>query len=190
MATTVSSSRIWNGLKVDETTDLYSGKIQLTSGSSDVLASSSDFNWQVDDLERFTRLYNNRAKGIPQLTTTAFEKTFYNSATKLFNDDRAAILNTSSYYSSVKDAQTLQSHFVDTQKIPGLQHPITGQVVNQDGSVTSGNPFGTPSAFLKNGVPNTSFYSDPNIGLEIKSLDQSLNQSPPTSSLPSATPLR
>jgi len=186
MATTVSSSRIWNGLKVDETTDLYSGKIQLTSGSSDVLASSSDFNWKVDDLERFTRLYNNRAKGIPQLTTTAFEKTFYNSATKLFNDDRAAILNTSSYYSSVKDAQTLQSHFVDTQKIPGLQHPITGQVVNQDGSVTSGDPFGTPSAFLKNGVPNTSFYSDPNIGLEIKSLDQS----PPTSSLPSATALR
>jgi hypothetical protein len=186
MATTVSSSRIWNGLKVDETTDLYSGKIQLTSGSSDVLASSSDFNWKVDDLERFTRLYNNRAKGIPQLTTTAFEKTFYNSATKLFNEDRAAVLNTTSNYASVKDAQNLQAYFVDTQKVPGLQHPITGQVVNQDGSVTSGNPFGSPAAFLKDGVPNTGFYSDPNIGLEIKSLDQS----PPTSSLPSATALR
>ena len=192
MATTVSSSRIWNGLKVDETTDLYSGKIQLTSGSSDVLASSSDFNWKVDDLERFTRLYNNRAKGIPQLTTTAFEKTFYNTATQLFNDDRAAILNTTSNYASVKEAQNLQAYFVDTQKVPGLQHPITGQVVNQDGSVTSGNPFGSPAAFLKDGVPNTGFYSDPNIGLKVGELGNGAEFAPdPAASAPaSAAPLR
>ena len=166
MATTVSSSRIWNGLKVDETTDLYSGKIQLTSGSSDVLASSSDFNWQVDDLERFTRLYNNRAKGIPQLTTTAFEKTFYNSATQLFNEDRAAVLNTTSNWPSATEAYTLQTHFVETQKIPGLQHPITGQVVNQDGSVTDQNPYGTPLQFLQNGIPITSLYTDANFDLK------------------------
>jgi len=192
MATTVSSSRIWNGLKVDETTDLYSGKIQLTSGSSDVLASSSNFNWQVDDLERFTRLYNNRAKGIPQLTTTAFEKTFYNTATQLFNDDRAAILNTTSNYASVKEAQNLQAYFVDTQKVPGLQHPITGQVVNQDGSVTSGNPFGSPAPFLKDGVPNTGFYSDPNIGLKVGELGNGAEFAPdPAASAPaSAAPLR
>ena len=192
MATTVSSSRIWNGLKVDETTDLYSGKIQLTSGSSDVLASSSDFNWKVDDLERFTRLYNNRAKGISQLTTTAFEKTFYNSATKLFNDDRAAILNTTSNYASVKEAQNIQAYFVETQKVPGTQHPITGQVVNQDGSITDGNPFGTSSAFLKDGVPDTGFYSDPNIGLKVGELGNGAEFAPDvTAGAPSsATPLR
>ena len=152
MATTIASSRIWNGLKVDETTYIETGKIELNSTGGSLLASSSDYNWEIEDTELFTRLYNNRARYQAQLTTTEFEKTFFNEGKNLFNVDRAAVLNDKSNYSNLIAADNNQLQFFNN-KIPGLQHPITGQVVNNDGSFTDGNPFGQPPQSLNNGVP-------------------------------------
>jgi len=152
MATTIASSRIWNGLKVDETTYTETGKIELNSTGGSLLASSSDYNWEIEDTELFTRLYNNRARYQAQLTTTEFEKTFFNEGKDLLNSLHSQFQILNSNYSNLIAADNNQLQFFN-KKIPGLQHPTTGQVVNNDGSFTDGNPFGQPPQSLNNGVP-------------------------------------
>ena len=170
MATTIASSRIWNGLKVDEVTYTETGKIELNSTGGSLLASSSDYNWEIENTELFTRLYNNRARYSAQLTTTEFEKTFYNEGRLLFNADRAEILNDNVNYSNLTAAENNRTQFFKNG-IPGLQNPVTGQVVNNDGSVTEGNPFGSTPGFLANGTPSQfGSASFPNDDLIIASL--------------------
>ena len=153
MATTIASSRIWNGLKVDEVTYTETGKIELNSTGGSLLASSSNSDWEIEDTELFTRLYNNRARYSAQLTTTEFERTFYNEGRPLFNIDRAAVLNDNTNYSNLTAAENNRTQFFKNG-IPGLQNPVTGQVVNNDGTFTDGNPFGLPPQSLNNGVPS------------------------------------
>jgi hypothetical protein len=152
MATTIASSRIWNGLKVDEVTYTETGKIELNSTGGSLLASSSDYNWEIENTELFTRLYNNRARYSAQLTTTEFERTFFNEGRPLFNADRAEILNNNVNYSNLTAAENNRTQFFNN-KIPGLQNPLDGRLVNQDGTFTDQNPFGATPGFLANGTP-------------------------------------
>ena len=167
MATSIQSSRIWNGLKVDEVTYTETGKIELNSTGGSLLASSSNSDWEIEDTELFTRLYNNRARYSAQLTTTEFEKTFYNEGRPLFNIDRAAVLNDNTNYSNLTAAENNRTQFFKNG-IPGLQNPVTGQVVNNDGTFTNGNPFGLPPQSLNNGVPSQfGTYAFPNDHLKV-----------------------
>ena len=167
MATSIQSSRIWNGLKVDEVTYTETGKIELNSTGGSLLASSSNSDWEIEDTELFTRLYNNRARYSAQLTTTEFEKTFYNEGRPLFNIDRAAVLNDNTNYSNLTAAENNRTQFFKNG-IPGLQNPVTGQVVNNDGTFTDGNPFGLPPQSLNNGVPSQfGTYAFPNDQLKV-----------------------
>jgi hypothetical protein len=170
MATSIQSSRIWNGLKVDEVTYTETGKIELNSTGGSLLASSSNSDWEIEDTELFTRLYNNRARYSAQLTTTEFEKTFYNEGRPLFNLDRAAVLNDNTNYSNLTAAENNRTQFFKNG-IPGLQNPVTGQVVNNDGTFTNGNPFGLPPQSLNNGVPSQfGTYAFPNDHLKVGSI--------------------
>ena len=45
--------------------------------------------------------------------------------------------------------------------VPGMKNPVTGQYVNQDGSITSSNPFSNdPSTVIDSNNPNTGGVND------------------------------
>ena len=171
----IQSSRIWNGLKVDEYTNTETAEIQLrqssTSGEGDLLAKSFNSDWELVDTNKFVRLYNNRARYSEQLTTTQFEKEFFNNGRPLFNEDRALVLNNVDNYGGLTLADNNRTQFFNNG-VPGLQNPTTGQVVNNDGTVTGQNPFGQTPGFLANGTPTQyGTFAFPNDQLTIGSQD-------------------
>lgn len=155
----IDTSRLYFGLKVNEETDTLTGKMNLKSTGGTLLASSSDYNWKIEDLETFTRVYNNRAKGIPQLTTAAFEKDFFNNGRPLFNGDRASVIGNVANYTDTKAFQTASLGLFNN-KVPGAQNPFTGQFVTNDGFFTDGNPFGIPEGSLTDGFPSNFGYTE------------------------------
>ena len=165
----IKTTRIWNGLKVDEYTDTDTGAMELRQSNQDekgtLLASSSNFEWKIEDSDLFLRLYNDRTPFTTKLTKDEFDQLFYNMGIDLFNEDRANILNDISNYNSVDEAKQRQTSFVQSTKIPGVQDPVTKQVVNKNGTVTSGNPFGLdPTSNTRGGIPsNADFDLRPNV---------------------------
>ena len=140
------SSRIWDSLKVDEITDTNTAKIELRQSSNSssqgkLLAESTDSNWTITDSELFTQLYNSSLSGTEQLTVDQFTEKFYLEGVPLFNEDRALILNDAIKYESPLQAETLQTHYSTEQMIPYVVNPTTGQVVNNNGTVTDFNPY-------------------------------------------------
>ena len=135
------SSRIWDSLKVDEITDTSTGKMQLYSSQGKLLAESTDSNWTITDSELFTQLYNSSLSGTEQLTVDQFTEKFYLEGVTLFNEDRELILNDATKYESPLQAETLQTHYSTEQMIPYVVNPTTGQVVNNNGTVTDYNPY-------------------------------------------------
>ena len=152
------SSRIWGSLKVDEITDTSTGKMQLYSSQGKLLAESTDSNWTITDSELFTQLYNSSLSGSEQLTVDQFTEKFYLEGVPLFNEDRALILNDTTKYESPLQAETLQTYYSTEQMIPYVVNPTTGQVVNNNGTVTDFNPYSAQPQFLSDAPVN--FLSD------------------------------
>jgi len=149
------SSRIWGSLKVDEITDTSTGKMQLYSSQGKLLAESTDSNWTITDSELFTQLYNSSLSGTEQLTVDQFTEKFYLEGVPLFNEDRALILNDTTKYESPLQAETLQTYYSTEKMIPYVVNPTTGQVVNNDGTVTDFNPYAAQPQFLSDGAVNS-----------------------------------
>ena len=60
----IKTTRVWDGLTVDEYTDTATGKIDVrVAGGDTVLATSSNSQWTIVDLSGFTSLYNARPGG-------------------------------------------------------------------------------------------------------------------------------
>ena len=152
------SSRIWDSLKVDEITDTSTGKMQLYSSQGKLLAESTDSNWTITDSELFTQLYNSSLSGSEQLTVDQLTEKFYLEGVPLFNEDRALILNDTTKYESPLQAETLQTYYSTEQMIPYVVNPTTGQVVNNNGTVTDFNPYSAQPQFLSDAPVN--FLSD------------------------------
>ena len=162
----VKTTRIWNGLKVDEFTNTETGKMELrefsnTSAQGTLLASSPNFSWTIDNSDLFLRLYNSRTPFSSKLTGDEFEQLFYNDGRKLFNDDRASVLNNDNSYNTVELAYDKKISFVQLVKVPGVQDPKTGQVVNNNGTLTSSNPFAVSNTPSNKGVPTVNSYYQP-----------------------------
>lgn len=139
----IKTTRVWDGLTVDEYTDTSTGKIEIRpAGGDTVLATSSNSQWTTVDLVGFTSLYNAREGARVELDTDEFEDVFVETGIPLFNEDRANILNNNSSYESAEIAQNNRTQFAQANRIPGVIDPTTGQLVNQDGSITDGDPFG------------------------------------------------
>ena len=162
----VKTTRIWNGLKVDEFTNTETGKMELrefsnTTAQGTLLASSPNFGWTIDNSDLFLRLYNSRTPFSSKLTGDEFEQLFFNDGRKLFNDDRASVLNNSGSYSTVELAYDKKISFVQSVKVPGVQDPKTGQVVNNNGTLTSSNPFAVSNTPNGKGTPTVNSYYQP-----------------------------
>ncbi len=148
------SSRIWGFLKVDEITDTDTGKVQLYSTKGKLLAESTDSNWTITDSELFTQLYNSSLSGSEQLTVDQLTEKFYLEGVPLFNEDRALILNDTTKYESPLQAEQLQTHYSTKQMVPYVVNPTTGQVVNNNGTVTNFNPYSAQPQTLTSGPVN------------------------------------
>lgn len=139
----IKTTRVWDGLTVDEYTDTSTGKIEIrVAGGDTVLASSSNSQWTIDDEVGFTSLYNARPGARVELDTDEFEEVFQDTGVPLFNEDRANILNNERNYSAADVALNNRTQFAQVNRIPSVIDPTTGQLVNQDGSITDSDPFG------------------------------------------------
>ena len=137
----IKTTRVWNGLPVEETTDTDTGVVELRSGSflgtqGDLLATGDGKGkWSYNDQAGFRRRYNNkqRTQGKTTLTQEDFNKKFCTEGTKIFNNDRAAVLNNSENYSGVSQAVRNQVAFAENG-IAGVKNPETGEKNNSQGS--------------------------------------------------------
>lgn len=141
----VKTTRVWDGITLNEFTDTSTGTITLKSPSGVTLASSEDNSWVTEDLTSLTRLYNNAKFGSriqTELTEAQVKKEFYNQGIKLFNEDRASVLNNTSNYNSNTESDNNRSAFF-VKKIPGVIQPTTKRSITSQGGLTSINSFGT-----------------------------------------------
>ena len=163
----IKTTRVWDGLTVDEYTDTATGKIEVrVAGGDTVLATSSNSQWTIVDLSGFTSLYNARPGARVELEPDEFEEVFQESGVPVFNEDRSNILNQDTNYESADVAQNNRTQFAQVNRIPGVIDPTTGQLVNQDGSITDGDPFGEvgDTQTLIDGAPSstTDGFQNPN----------------------------
>ena len=139
----VKTTRVWNGLPVEETTDTDTGVIELRSGSfgtqGDLLATGDGKGkWSYNDQAGFRRRYNNkqRTQGKPTISQENFNKKFFTDGIKLFNNDRAAVLNNKDNYADVTTTLRNQTSFSENG-IPGVFNPETGLKNNSDGKTVA-----------------------------------------------------
>ena len=137
----IKTTRVWNGLPVEETTNTDTGVVELRSGSflgiqGDLLATGdAKGKWSYNDQAGFRRRYNNkqRTQGKPDLTQENFNKKFFTDGIKLFNNDRAAVLNNKDNYADVTTTLKNQASFSENG-IPGVFNPETGLKNNSQGN--------------------------------------------------------
>ena len=136
----VKTTRVWNGLPVEEYTDVSTGVIELRSGSflgtqGDLLATGDNTGkWSYNDQEGFRRRYNNkqRTQGKPDLTQEEFNKKFFTDGTKIFNNDRANVLNTLTNYDTYEIFENNTAAYATTG-VPGVKNPEDGTINNSEG---------------------------------------------------------
>jgi len=141
----IKTTRVWNGLPVDEITNTATGVVELYSqptrgamGSSTpgtLFATGNDKGkWSYNDQAAFRRGYNNkqRTQGKPTLTQEDFNKKFFTEGTKIFNNDRANVLNTETNYET-KELFNSKTSAYSTNGIPGVKNSETGDKNNSNG---------------------------------------------------------
>ena len=136
----VKTTRVWNGLPIEEYTDTSNGVIELRSSSflgsqGDLLATGNGKGkWSYDDQAGFRRRYNNKQKtlGKPTISQEEFNTLFFTEGTKLFNNDRAAVLNNNENYSGESEAVRNQQSFAENG-LADVRNPSTGEVNNSQG---------------------------------------------------------
>jgi len=131
----VKTTRVWNGLPVEETTDTDTGVVELRSQGDLLATGDAKGKWSYNDQAGFRRRFNNkqRSQGKPTLTQEEFNKKFFTEGTKIFNNDRAAVLNNDENYSGISGAIRNQVSFSENG-IPGVKNPETGEKNNSQGN--------------------------------------------------------
>ena len=142
--TVIKTTRVWDGITLNEFTDTSTGSITVKSTSGVTLASSVDNTWVIEDLTSLTRLYNNAKFGSriqTELTEAQVKREFFNNGIKIFNEDRASVLNNTSNYNSNTESDNNRSAFF-VKQIPGLIQPTTKRSITSEGGATSISSFG------------------------------------------------
>ena len=143
---------MWNGLVLTEEINTETGVMQIkdVEGKLGVLAQGTGSNWNLVNPSTFKNLYTN-ATG-KNLNSDQFEEQFYKQ-TSVFNGHRSESLTTTA--NNTNDNGKLATQYFELG-IPGMKNPVTGQYVNQDGSITSSDPFSNdPTAVVDSVSPNT-----------------------------------
>ena len=127
------SQVVFDGMIVEQQVNTVTGETYLyTADGNTQLAVGQGSDWTILNESAFRSAYN----AVPgnSATSLTFESTFQDS-TSTFNEARTEVLNTANEGNDTA-LQTLYEN-----GIPGAQNPTTGQYVNNDGTVTDGDPF-------------------------------------------------
>jgi len=143
-----TSTFVYDGLTVQQNVNTVTGETKIfTADGSTQLAVGSGQDWTITNEKEFLSQYNS----IPgnSKTSLSFEKDFQND-TSTFNEARTDVLNTA----NVNNTSAQQTLFENG--IPGSQDPTTGNYINNDGSITTTNPFSNdPAAVVSANPTNT-----------------------------------
>ena len=141
-----TSTFVYDGLTVEQRVNTVTGETKIfTADGSTQLAVGSGQDWTITNEKEFRSQYNS----IPgnSKTSLSFERDFQND-TGTFNQARTVVLNNANLNNTAAQ-QTLFEN-----GIPGSQDPTSGNYINNDGSVTSTNPFSNDPAAVVSANPN------------------------------------
>ena len=139
----IKQNKEWNNIPVRLETNNETGRIEIygvgqgSFGLVDTILFSSDgkgSDWYIPNLNTLTHSFN-KVNG-KKSTTAEVEKAFYLEGYKVFNDDRATVLNSPQSYDSYKESVISRQIFYN-QKTPGIINPNTGLNINSDGDATN-----------------------------------------------------
>jgi len=124
----IKTTTNWNGMIVEEYTNTITGEIELKTTDGSILARSDSNEWEYIDEKTFRRIYNDVQinQGNSALTEAQFDITFITEGQKIFNTNRADILNNNS--SNVNKSAFFENN------IPFITDPVTKITVNADGT--------------------------------------------------------
>tara|TARA_Y100000004_G_scaffold89951_1_gene100880 strand:- start:674 stop:2122 length:1449 start_codon:yes stop_codon:yes gene_type:complete len=142
------SQVVFDGMIVEQQVNTVTGETYLyTADGNTQLAVGQGSDWTITNESAFRSAYNTVAGN--SATSATFESTFQ-ASTSTFNEARSEVLNTANEGNDTV-LQTLYEN-----GIPGAQNPTTGQYVNNDGTVTDGDPFSnSPNSTVSATNPNT-----------------------------------
>jgi len=128
--------RTWNKIPVEIRTNTNTGEVQVWTDSRITLipgqlaSSQAGKSWVVENKDLLTRNFNgaNETSSTPQQVSKAFLTEGY----KIFDNDRAAVLNNPDNYSSPQVAVINQKNFYNA-KVPRVKNPVTQQQVSSQG---------------------------------------------------------
>lgn len=139
----IKQERDWNGIPVRIETNNETGRVEVygvgqgSFGLVDSILFSSNgkgSDWTIANLSVLTNSFN-RANG-RNSSQKEVERAFFLEGYKIFNNDRAAVLNNPENYDSFRDSVVSRQRFAD-QKTPLVTNPNTGLTINSDGEATS-----------------------------------------------------
>ena len=139
----IKQNKEWNNIPVRIETNNETGRIEVygvgqgSFGLVDTILFSSDgkgSDWYIPNLNTLTHSFN-KVNG-KKSTAKQIEKAFYLEGYKVFNVDRATVLNSPQSYDSYKESVISRQNFYN-QKTPGIINPNTGLNINSDGDATN-----------------------------------------------------
>lgn len=139
----ITQKRTWNGIPVRIETNNETGKVEVygikqgSFGLVDTLLVSSNgvgSDWTIPNLATLTNSFNNTNK--KRSTQKEVERAFFLEGYKVFNNDRAAVLNNPENYDSFRDSVIRRQQFYD-QGTPLVSNPNTGLNINDEGEPTT-----------------------------------------------------
>jgi len=132
----IKQTRIWNGVRtrVDVNTETGATYVYSPSLAGDTLLFTSEGksrDWKVKEPVYLSNLFNSANN--KQSSVEEVENAFIMEGYKIFDNDRAAVLNNSANYSSPEEATSRQSAFF-ANLLPRIVDPQSKITVNEDGS--------------------------------------------------------
>jgi len=157
----IKQTRIWNGVRtrVDVNTETGATYVYAPGAGTlgvDALMFTSEGksrDWKVQNPQTVTNLFNSANN--KQSSLEEVENAFLTEGYKIFDNDRAAVLNNSSNYSSPEEATSRQSAFF-ANLLPRIVDPQSKITVNEDGS----NPIALTVIPFDQNLPDFSFDSE------------------------------
>ena len=139
----VKRNRLWNGIQTRQEINTETARIEVFSIGGgffgvDVLLASSDgigSDWKINNPQSFTDIYNkiNNTRS----TVKELERAFFLQGYKVFDSDRARVLNANSTYEDNPREGLISRQRFYNQGTPGMKDPSTNKEVNLDGITTT-----------------------------------------------------
>ena len=134
----ITQKRTWNKIQVKIETNNETAEVEVYAigsglfGIDELLASSQGKgnDWVVNNPQSFANVFNRRNN--TNSTKEEVQKAFLTEGYKVFDNDRAAVLNNPDNYSNPQVAVTSQTNFFNAGT-PRLKNPVTQQQVSSQG---------------------------------------------------------